>query len=90
VSRATAKLVHVSARNDELSSARRPRALPKRLMMLFAVVMNAVVVAEPESVDAALIAEVTMFVYIAIPDVGSKNCAIDPIMTKPLLMRVII
>jgi len=59
------------------------------LIMLFAVVMNAVVAAEAESADAALSVELMMLAYMIMPDVGSRNCAIDPRMTKPLLMSVI-
>ena len=51
--------------------------------------MNAVVAAEAESAEAALRVEATMFAYISMPHVGSRNCVSDPRMTKPLPTRVI-
>jgi hypothetical protein len=88
-SNAAAQLLQVRAKNAALSSARRPRALPKRLMILLAVVMNAVVVAEAESADAALRVEVKRLAYIIIPDVGSRNWATEPTTRNPLVMRII-
>jgi hypothetical protein len=57
--------------------------------LLLVVVMNAVVVAEADSAKPALTVEGTRFAHMTMLDVGRKNCAIDPRITKPLVMSVI-
>ena len=61
VSSAVAKLVQVRIRNEVPRFEWRLRALPKMLIMLLAVVRNAVVAAEAESEEVRLRVEVTRF-----------------------------
>jgi len=65
-----------------------PRLLPKRLMMLVAVVMNAVIVAEAASAKSAPSKEKNRLLYIIAVDAGKRKPRREPIMMAPLPRRL--